>query len=117
MHSFHASTCFKNGFTQKHAEQSGWIKQRGFDNRDDLTYLKYDFKWVIERRAMMIIVRKRSKVDINGRPTCLKYVWQEANLWKTGPHKPRGLVMEVLKESGEGSKPRGPLMEALEGPI
>ena len=38
--------------------------KKALKNGDDLTYLKYNFKHVIERKARMITIRKRMNVDI-----------------------------------------------------
>jgi len=44
------------------------------NGKDDLTYLKCDFKYGVKRRVRMIIVRKEKRrkrnVEMDGRPTC-----------------------------------------------
>ena len=44
-------------------------------NGDDLAYLKCDFKYVIKRRARMIIVEKKGKKKRNRGPVGGQLVW------------------------------------------
>jgi len=53
---------------------------------------------------------------IFGRPTCFNKSDKRLTCCVISPHKLGNPVMEVLEDLDESSKPRGPVMEALEDP-